>query len=131
VQLTPAGSDDPVFALLPDEFPALQWHADTYELPAGAVQLARSAAYEQQAFVAGKAYGLQFHIEVGTALAEQWAQVPEYAESLERLLGPGALPRLLERIREHEAGMVALARRLFAAWLEHVVGLRAPIARAS
>ncbi len=123
---TERASDDPVFSLLPDEFPALQWHGDTFGLPPGAVQLARSTAYEHQAFVAGRAYGLQFHIEVDAALAAEWGQVPEYAASLEAMLGPGALSRLLEQIEDAERDMTRLARRLFAAWLEHVVGLNAP-----
>ena len=46
VRRTAQGRQDPVFAAAPDEFAALQWHGETYELPAGAVQLARSVAYE-------------------------------------------------------------------------------------
>ena len=124
VYRTAAGAADPVFSALPDEFHALQWHADTFALPAGGVQLARSDAYEQQAFAVGRAYGLQFHIEVGTGLAAEWGQVPAYAESLEALMGERALPRLLDRIAAAEDEMTSLARRLFAAWLERVVGTR-------
>jgi GMP synthase (glutamine-hydrolysing) len=118
---TAAGAVDPVFSVLPDEFEALQWHADTFALPDGAVQLARSDAYEQQAFVVNRAYGMQFHIEVGTSLATEWGAVPAYARSLEELMGPGALPRLLDRIADAEAEMTSLARRLFARWLDTVV----------
>jgi len=120
VQRTKAGASDPVFALLPEQFRALQWHADTFALPSGAVQLARSDAYEQQAFVVGRAYGLQFHLEIGSALATEWGCVPAYATSLETIMGDGALPRLLEDVAAHEPEMTALARRLFGAWLEHV-----------
>ncbi len=122
VYRTDAGASDPVFSTMPDEIEALQWHADTFGLPAGGVQLARSDAYEQQAFVVDRAYGLQFHIEVGTALAAEWGEVPEYAQSLEALMGERALPRLLDRIAAAEDEMTSLARALFAAWLERVVG---------
>ena len=45
-------------------FRAFQWHGDTYSLPPGAIQLARSEAAEQQAFLIGKqVLGLQFHLE--------------------------------------------------------------------
>ncbi len=121
VQRTAAGAEDPVFAVLPDEFDALQWHADTWELPEGALQLARSDAYEQQAFVYRRAYGVQFHLEVGVGLATEWGEVPAYAASLEAILGPGALPRLIGEVAEREQEMTELARRLFGAWLDHVV----------
>ena len=121
VQRTPAGVADPVFSVLPGEFGALQWHADTWELPDGAVHLARSDAYEHQAFVYRRAYGVQFHLEVGVGLATEWGDVPAYATSLEAILGPGALPRLIGEVAEREQEMTELARRLFGAWLDHVV----------
>ena len=130
VQCTPAARTDPVFSHLPAEFPALQWHGDTYELPAGAVQLARSDSYEQQAFVAGRAYALQFHLEVTSELATLWGEVPAYARSLESIRGQGALPRLIGDVREREREMTRLARGLFAAWLERVVGLERPVGAA-
>jgi GMP synthase (glutamine-hydrolysing) len=123
VELTAEGTADPVFSQLPRRFHALQWHGDTFDLPAGAVQLARSHAYEQQAFRFQKAYGLQFHLEVDVALAAQWGAVPAYAHSLRELLGDDGLPALLTALGRHEAGSITHARRLFAAWLERVVGL--------
>jgi GMP synthase-like glutamine amidotransferase len=122
VYRTARAADDPVFSALPDEFLALQWHSDTFELPTGAVALARSDAYENQAFALNRAYGLQFHVEVGKMLATEWGEVPAYAESLEGMMGDGALPRLLAQIEEHEPEMTTLARTLFARWLERVVG---------
>jgi GMP synthase-like glutamine amidotransferase len=130
VARAPAAAEDPVFSLAPDEFPALQWHTDTFALPERARHLARSSAYEGQAFAVDRAYGLQFHIEIGTDLATRWGRVPEYARSLEAIWGPGALDRLLAAIEEREAEMRELARRLFGAWLDEVV-LRVAPARVS
>jgi GMP synthase (glutamine-hydrolysing) len=127
VRLTDAGRTDPVFGTLPGEFSALQWHADTYDLPEGAVRLAGSDAYAQQAFAVDNAYAMQFHLEVDAALATIWGDVPAYAHSLEQLLGPGALPRLIDQVREHQEQTTRQARQMFAAWLAHVVGL-APVA---
>lgn len=122
VHRTSAAKSDPVFSALPETFVALQWHGDTFELPAEGVQLARSDAYENQAFKVGRAaYGLQFHIEVGTSLANEWGDVPAYAQSLDAIMGEGSLPRLLDEVRVHEAEMTALARKLFARWLEQIV----------
>jgi GMP synthase (glutamine-hydrolysing) len=122
VDTTLAAAEDPVFAVAPPQFRALQWHTDTWELPAGAVQLARSDAYEQQAFVFERAYGVQFHLEIDAALTAQWGDVPEYADSLRRLLGDDGLAQLTTAVAEHEHASIALARSLFARWLERVVG---------
>src|SRR5919109_1191635 len=121
VELTAAAADDPVFAGLPRGFTTLQWHSDTFDLPEGAQLLAASPAYRHQAFVRGRAYGLQFHLEVPPELASQWAEVPAYAQSLEAILGPSAMPQLLAQVEAHSADMLPLARRLFGRWLEHAV----------
>ena len=121
VELTPAAADDPVFAAAPPSFPTLQWHGDTFDLPAGATLLASSPAYRSQAFVFERAYGLQFHLEVSPELAAEWGEVPAYSASLEAIKGPGALDRLVEEVNEHAEATVPLARALFGRWLEQVV----------
>jgi len=64
VEATAAGRAHARFPLRA-EFVPFHWHGDTFELPAGAVQLARSAACEQQAFAWGDSVlGLQFHLEM-------------------------------------------------------------------
>src|SRR5262249_20360693 len=121
VHLTPEAATDPVFATLPGAFPALQWPSDRFELPKGATRLAYSPAYPQQAFVWGRAYALQFHIEISASLAAEWGDVPAYAQALENELGPGALPKLIDQVRAREEDMRILSRRVFANWLDRVV----------
>jgi GMP synthase-like glutamine amidotransferase len=123
VSLTDEGRKDPVFGGLPDEVPTLQWHGDTFDLPAGSVRLAGSPAYPNQAFRSGRAYGVQFHLEVSPALAREWAEVPEYAASLDRTLGPGALERLIEELESEGEAMATHATGLFERWLDRVVTL--------
>ena len=48
----------------PERATVFHWHGETFDLPPGAVRLARSAMCENQAFQIGrKAIGLQFHLE--------------------------------------------------------------------
>jgi GMP synthase-like glutamine amidotransferase len=121
VSLTDEGRKDPVFGGLPDEVPTLQWHGDTFDLPAGSVRLAGSPAYPNQAFMSRRAYGVQFHLEVSPALAREWAEVPEYATSLDQTLGPGALERLIEELESEGEAMETHATGLFERWLDRVV----------
>jgi GMP synthase-like glutamine amidotransferase len=73
VHLTAAAARDDVFGPAPTPLPCVHWHGDTFSLPPGAVHLARSDAYENQAFrVGGRAYGLQFHVEVTASLVAHW-----------------------------------------------------------
>jgi GMP synthase (glutamine-hydrolysing) len=122
VRLTDAAAADPVFRVAPRQFSTLQWHGDTYELPAGAIRLAESDLYEQQAFVIGRAYALQFHLEVDSELAAEWMAIPAYVEELERLGGAGTPAQMLAELAAIEPESVPLARRLFSRWLLDVVG---------
>jgi GMP synthase-like glutamine amidotransferase len=123
VELTEAAADDPVFSALPRSFRTLQWHGETYELPPGAVQLARSREYEQQAFVIGSAYALQFHLEVDAELISEWLSIPAYVAELEQLEGAAAPSQLRLEVQSLEGESVTLARELFARWLLNVVGV--------
>ena len=88
VAVTAAAAGDPVLGVLGEQFPALQWHGDTFGIPAGAVHLARSAAYPNQAFRFGEtAYAVQFHVEVTEEMLAEWGHVPAYQKSAEAVLG--------------------------------------------
>lgn len=126
VTLTDEARDDPVFADAPTELVTLQWHGDTFDLPEGAVRLASSPAYANQAFRVERAYGVQFHLEVSSAMAREWAEVPEYVSSLERTLGREGGPAFLAAIEDRAEEMRAAGRELFERWLDHVVPLSAP-----
>ncbi len=124
VTLTDAGRDDLVLAGLPAAFTTLQWHGDTFDLPDRAVLLAGSTAYPHQAFRFERAYGVQFHLEVSLDMADAWAKVPAYAEYLDRVLGPGSLPPLIDELRRRGPEMLDHGRALFGNWLDTMVGTR-------
>lgn len=67
---------DPVFGPVPFTPDVIQWHYDEIvELPQGAVLLASSPAYVNQAFRVGEcAWGLQFHIETTPEMVAGWAE---------------------------------------------------------
>ncbi len=112
---------DPVFRGLHGPVPALQWHADTFDLPSGAVLLASSAEYPHQAFRVARGYGIQFHVEVTAGLAAQWTEIPEYAHSLETVLGAGSAGPLLAELTASLPVMRDVARTLFGNWLDAFV----------
>lgn len=124
VTLTEEGRADPVLGGLPPEFPTLQWHGDTFELPPGATLLASSPAYPAQAFRYGEAaYGVQFHVEVTDEMAREWAGVPAYAEYADRVLGPGGIDRLMADFAASRDAMLDSGRRMFERWVEIAVAV--------
>lgn len=77
VTLTEEGMRDACMAALAVEnrrtAQVFQWHGDTFDLPQGAVRLASSALYPNQAFRYGdRVYALQFHIEVTPGIVNGW-----------------------------------------------------------
>lgn len=74
VGVTPEGAADPLLAPLAPRFEAFSWHSYECLLPASATVLARSPICAQAYRLAGKrAWGIQFHAEVGAADAARWA----------------------------------------------------------
>jgi GMP synthase-like glutamine amidotransferase len=65
VSVTEAGQRHPLLRGIPNNFMAVHWHGDTFQIPSSeCCHLARSAACENQAFALGpRVLGLQFHLE--------------------------------------------------------------------
>ena len=79
IELMPPTADDMLFRGRQSVETVFQWHGDTFDLPAGAVHLARSELCTHQAFRYGRAaYGLQFHVEMTLDLMEQWLCEPGF-----------------------------------------------------
>src|SRR5204863_2879167 len=86
IELTPEALDDPLFAGLPSTQTVFQWHGDTFDLPEGAVLLAKGATCRHQAFRLGRAaYGVQFHPEMTLEMVGDWLDQPSLAEKWEKL----------------------------------------------
>jgi GMP synthase (glutamine-hydrolysing) len=121
VTLTEAGQADPVLSVLGPEFDALQWHGDTFDVPAGAVWLGSSPAYPHQAMRFGDvAYAVQFHIEVTEQMFAEWGDVPAYAASAQAALGASGFDRLARAFAQSREAMALSADRMFDRWLSQV-----------
>ena len=118
---TEAGRRDPVSAPIEAGARVFQWHSWTCDLPRGAEQLLRGESCEQQGFhYGGRAWGLQFHLEVENALIERWLRSPALADDL---LHPG-LPHDPATIRRDSAQLMASnilrAEAAFEAFLDRI-----------
>lgn len=119
VNLTEAGSREPVLAAFDRSQEVFQWHEDGISLPPDAVCLAESAASPVQAFRYGEhAYGFQFHLEASRPLIERWLTVPDH----QQLLSDESANIDVEQIRRRSDTSIehlqSLSHRTFSSWIE-------------
>lgn len=93
LRLTDEGREDPLMKCLPDPLPVFQWHGDTFDIPEGAINLASSELFPNQAIRVGRsAYGLQFHLEVTEDMVREWLEVNRgELEGLNEYIDPEAI----------------------------------------
>ena len=109
---------DPLFCALPEPHPVFQWHGYTFDLPEGAVHLARSATCENQAFrYSHHAYGLQFHLELDERLINRWLNHPEYRADLEAQGRGTDAEQIREETHRLIGQSVALSDEIFGGFL--------------
>jgi GMP synthase (glutamine-hydrolysing) len=116
VSLTDAGSEDPVLGVLRPATTVFQWHHYTFELPPGAVELAKSNVCLQAFRLDPPAWGIQFHAEVTLPMLTAWAEED-----------PDDLPMTTEELRaataEHIARSNEQGRALADAFLREAAAL--------
>jgi GMP synthase-like glutamine amidotransferase/tetratricopeptide (TPR) repeat protein len=125
VFLTAAARRDPVFRGFPPDLDVCEWHTNHFALPAGAVRLARSPRYENQAIRIGRvAYGIQCHLETSREDLEAWLELfPETVGLFESRHGAGSAPAFLDDYGAFVPRMRDTARQLFGRWLENALAL--------
>ncbi|NQE45083.1 hypothetical protein C5S31_03545 [ANME-1 cluster archaeon GoMg2] len=110
IQLTDGGVEDPLFKGFNPVFPALEWHGDTFEIPAVAIKVGESELCANQAFRFKNAYGLQFHLEATPEMLAEWVKV--YKDELtEEEIDAAAL---IEELKRKADIYRELSNRLFA-----------------
>jgi GMP synthase (glutamine-hydrolysing) len=119
ITLTAAGRADPLLAPFAGGGTVMHWHHDTFALPAGAVRLASTAAYENQAFRLGTApvWGLQFHPECDRVMRRRWLLLAGAAAGAsDGAIGEGAtrVEAIVDDDEAIDARGLALGRALLA-----------------
>lgn len=119
VELLPAAQNDRLFSRAPRTLDVLHWHGDTFDLPKGAVHLARSDRCVNQAFRwRDAAWGLQFHLEVTPEMVKDWTQGEE---SVSYIHGAGEDPgAIVEKTPAVFSTLQPLAEQIFSSFLDIV-----------
>jgi GMP synthase (glutamine-hydrolysing) len=108
LEMSAEGRRDTVLGAAGERLPVFQWHSYSYDLPSGAMHLARTETCEQQAFRFGSnVYGFQFHLEADEAVIERWLTLPSFRAEL----AAAGLPTDEQGIRAATATLVAATRR--------------------
>ena len=120
VFLTEAARRDPVFRGFPRDLEVFEWHQDAFDLPQGALCLARSPRYANQAMRVGRvAYGVQCHFEKSAEdVGRSLAAMPALLDDLEQRYGEGSVEEFLEGYAAFVPFLQETARQLLRRWLE-------------
>jgi GMP synthase (glutamine-hydrolysing) len=109
-ELTDAGASDPVLGVLPARFDALNANGYAFEVPPGAVELARNDELAQAYRLGERAWGVQFHPEARRDQVLRW-----FAD--DRVL-PRPLEEITAEIDDGIARWQELGRRLARAFFQ-------------
>jgi GMP synthase-like glutamine amidotransferase len=122
IRLTQSGNNDAIFAGLPHELPAFQWHeCEVQRLPGNTVILAANDHCSVQAMRVGThAYGVQFHVEIDEATLEDWSTVTEYEHYLEKTVGPTGPAQFERPVRAMMRQLSEIRAKLYAGFINVV-----------
>lgn len=103
------------------EFPAYQWHFESFSIPDNATRVLRAVNCLNQAFVLGPHIGLQPHIEVNEKVIRMWAEKDRVM--LKNLRSPGVQPYedMFAEIEKTLPTMRAITVRVYEVWLAQVL----------
>ena len=114
VHKMPEACKDPVLRRLPENFQALMWHGDHFQLPKGATHLLSTQKCACAGFRLGKkAYGLVPHLEMTAAMIDEMVSA-----SRKELAAAQVEPaQILEDSSEYAEPAEELARTMWKAWV--------------
>ncbi len=121
VQLSPEGERDRLWSGIEPLFTGYHWHGDIFQLPEGAVPLARSAQTEHQAFRYGShAYGFLFHMEVTEQIIGE--MVETFSEELRESRIEGQ--EILRKIPDHLPRLQEIGGVVFGRWARLIQSIK-------
>ena len=104
--------------LLANGLHLFHWHGDTFDLPAGALHLARTDLYENQAFaVDNYALALQFHPEVTESGLERW-YVGHSCELAQKRI---PVQQLRADAHQYAPALLSAAAQFWKLWLDYIL----------
>ena len=104
--------------LLTKDLHLFHWHGDTFDLPAGALRLAKTNLYENQAFaIENYALALQFHPEVTESGLERWYVGHACELGLKRI----PVQQLRTDARKHAPALLKAASQFWELWLDYIL----------
>jgi len=127
VRLTPAGRCDPLLKGLAPDCNIMQFHEDSFDLPAGAVRLMSNPTCPNQGLRVGRTtYGFQFHFEVTEADARNfprdcWGSVERHYGELAEIVAAD----VVRSVEAHFEEGAAFCRSVTGRWLDLVNERRA------
>lgn len=120
ISMTIEGEMDPLLTCFSGKPVVFHWHGDSFDLPKGALRLASSFYYDNQAFRIGRnVYGLQFHLDVTPDMIERWMN--HYAKELAQVPYI-SLDKIRADTRSYAQGLRCYGEKVFSDFLRRVSG---------
>jgi len=103
----------------PEELFAMQWHKDTFTIPAGATRILAGRNCANQAFVYGNMLAMQFHVEADRETIGSWAlDLAELHPSASESAQTGK--EIMDSLERYYCISKQLANQLYPTWLEYI-----------
>lgn len=117
-ELTTEQAMEPWLQRCPSDLNLMQWHFDTFELPAQATLLMTNEICQNQAFrIGNNVYGFQFHLEVTPEIVMSWLQTKKAWIEANY---PHLDQQLREQLRRYSAQSAQFAEQVAQDWLTHL-----------
>ncbi len=118
VDVTKEGGGDSLLGTFKASEKIFQLHGDAFEVPKGAVHLAKSEVCEGQAFKYKNAYGFQFHLEVDEAMIHRWLKIPANRQQIDESGGSFTSEQIIADTELYIKNSLSLSKKTFSKFIE-------------